>query len=147
MDRARDTQTPTRRPLNTDDLAEAVRLPHDERVRLIQGILSDLRAIEAPTSRDAAGIARRGSQTFREHLEGRSIRELAAAYVELRMLGAQTGLVDTIETTCGIPDVALPNDAGGDLQHDYRQAYLEQLRRRDCPSCGDEECFREPPSS
>jgi hypothetical protein len=124
-----------------NDLAEAHRLPKDERVRLMQGILDDLLSIEAITSRDAAGIARRGSLVFREHLEGRSIRELAAAYVELRMLGAQTGLVDAIETACGIPDDALPKDATGDVQADYRRAYLEQLRRRDCPGCGDGENF------
>ena len=136
-----DQQKATARPLNLNDLAAAHRLPNDERVRLMQGILSDLRAIEAPTSRDAAGIARRGSLVFREHLEGRSIRELAAAYVELRMLGAQTGLVDTIETAYGIPDAALPKGAAGDVQADYRRAYLEQLHRQNCPGCGDDEHF------
>ena len=133
-----DQHTPTARPLNMNDLAEAYRLPHDERVRLMQGILSDLRAIEAPTSRDAAGIARRGSLVFREHLDGKSIAELAAAYIELRMLGAQTGLVDAIETAYGIPDAALSTNATGDVQANHRRAYLEQLRRQDCPGCGDD---------
>lgn len=129
------------RPLNLNDLAEAHRLPKDERVRLMQGILSDLRAIEAPTSRDAAGIARRGSLVFREHLDGKTIAELAAAYIELRMLGAQTGLVDAIETAYGIPDASLPKDAQDDVQANYRRAYLEQLRRQDCPGCGEGELF------
>lgn len=133
------THTLAARPLNMNDLAEAHRLPHDERVRQMRGILNDLLSIGAITSRDAAGIARRGSLVFREHLEGRTIKELAAAYIELRMLGAQTGLVDAVETAYGIPDDALPKDATGDMQAQYRQAYLEQLRRRSCPGCGDDE--------
>jgi hypothetical protein len=126
------------RPLNVNDLAEAHRLPQDERVRLMQGILNDLLSIEPITSRDAAGIARRGSPVFREHLEGRTIKELAAAYIELRMLGAQMGLVDAVETAYGIPDDILPKDSNGDVQAQYRQAYLEQLRRQSCPGCGDD---------
>ena len=68
-----------------------------------------------------------------------SLGELAAAYVELRMLGAQTGWVDAIETACGIPDDTLPKEGTADRQADFRRAYLEQLRRQNCPGCGNDE--------
>jgi hypothetical protein len=122
-----------------NDLADAHRLPSNERIRLMQAILTDLRAIEAPTSRDAAGIARRGSLVFREHLEGRSIRELAAAYIELRMLGAQSGLIDALETVHGTPDSEPLPIVSDDGQIQYRRAYQEQLRRQSCAGCGDDE--------
>lgn len=131
-------QQPASRQLNMNDLAEAHTLPRDERVRLMQGILADLRNIDAPTSRDAAGIARRGSLVFREHLEGRSIKELAAAYIELRLLGAQIGVIDAIETTCGVPDVEAANAPPHDAQSEHERAFREQLKRQSCPGCGDD---------
>jgi hypothetical protein len=126
---------PETRQLNLNDLADAFHLAKDDRVRLMQGILSDLRGIEAVTGRDAADIARRGSLVFHEHLEGRSIRELAAAYIELRLLGAQTGVIDAIETAYGIVGEPPPEDE----QQELSRRYAEQVRRMSCPGCGDDE--------
>lgn len=129
------------RPLNLNDLAEAQRLPADERARLSAPIVADLRAIEAPTSRDDAGIARRGALVFREALDGRSIAELAAAYVELRMLGAQSGVIDALETTCGLPDPGVTHPTRADAASELERRLREQLRRQSCLGCGDDDWF------
>ena len=127
------------RPLNTDDLAEAHCLPKEDRVKLMQEILAELQSIEAPSGRDAAGIALRGAALFREQLNGHNIKELAAAYIELRQLGAQSGVIDAIETAVG----SMNSDAGQgqapSSQSELERAFREQMRQFHCPGCGDDE--------
>ena len=121
------------RALTVNDLSQAYHLATDDRVNLMRGILADLRSIEVVSGRDAAGIPHRGASVYREHLEGRSIRELAAAYVELRLLGAQAGVIDAIETAEG----TIGEPLSADEQAEYERLYREQIQRQLCPGCGD----------
>lgn len=105
----------------------------------MQGILSELQSIEAPSGRDAAGIALRGANVFREQVNGHRIKELAAAYIELRQLGAQSGLIDALETSVGTPLNGHGERHLEDSQAQLEKAFREQMRRFHCPGCGDDE--------
>ncbi len=102
--------TAAARTLNLNDLSQAYRMPSGDRVNLMRAILADLRGLEIVGGRDAAGIPHRGTPVFREQLDGRSIRELAAAYIELRLMGAQSGVIDAIETAEGIVSPPLSDE-------------------------------------
>ncbi len=91
------------RPLNLNDLADAYHMPDESRTALAAPVIDELRTISAPTGRDDAGIARRGRSVFEPYLDGRPVQELAAAHVELRQLGCQSGLIDEIELARAIP--------------------------------------------
>jgi hypothetical protein len=43
---------------------------------------------------------------------------------------------DSLDTN--VPDQMLSEEQLAKQQDEYRQAYLEQLRRRSCPGCGDD---------
>lgn len=91
------------RQLTINDLAVALRLPPAEATRLADPLLAELRALAMPGGCDPAGIPYRGSDVFRELVEGRSIAELRAAYVTLRRLGCQPGVIDALELATGVP--------------------------------------------
>lgn len=95
----------TERGLNLNDLAIAWRLPEEQTRKLADPLLSQLRSLSMPGGRDSAGIPYRGTEVFRELMEGRSIGELRAAYVTFRRLDCQTGVIDALEFALGIDDV------------------------------------------
>jgi hypothetical protein len=93
------------RQLNLRDLADAWRLPESRAEELSDPLLAELRALSMPGDRDPAGIPYRGSEVFRELMEQRPIVELGAAYVTLRRLNCQSGVIDALETARGVADV------------------------------------------
>ena len=86
------------RQLNLNDLGQALRMPIEEAEQLAAPLLADLRGLEMPSHRDSAGIAYRGSEVFRELMDGRPLAELRAAYITLRHLNCQSGVIDALET-------------------------------------------------
>ncbi len=94
----------TQRQLTMNDLALAHRLSEAEAARRADPLLEELRALAMPGDRDPAGIPYRGTDVFRELMEGRPIEELRAAYVAFRRLGCQSGVVDALETAWGVDD-------------------------------------------
>jgi hypothetical protein len=92
------------RQLNLNDLGEAYRLPPAEAERLAVPLLYDLRMLEMPSHLDPAGIPYRGSEVFRELMEGRPLEELRAAYVTLRRMNCQCGVIDALEFARGAID-------------------------------------------
>lgn len=88
--------------LTLTDLTAAYRLPVAELNALAARIVESLKTIPAVCGRDPAGIAKRGSLVFDEHLEGHPINELAAAYVYLNNRQCQSGLRDRLEMADGI---------------------------------------------
>lgn len=98
---------PNHRQLNMNDLTLAYRLSDEEATQLADPLLTELRALAMPGGCDPAGIPYRGSEVFRERLEGRSIAELRAAYVTLRRLGCQSGVIDALELAVGVDEYAL----------------------------------------
>ncbi len=97
------------RQLNLNDLGEAWRLPSEETEKLSAAILADLRELQMPSHRDPAGIPYRGSDVFRELMDGRRLLELRAAYVTLRRLNCQSGVIDALEIVRGVIDDCLPS--------------------------------------
>ena len=89
------------RQLNLNDLGAALRMPVEEADKLSAPIIAELRELEMPSHRDPAGIPYRGSDVFRELMEGRPLSELRAAYVTLRRLGCQSGVIDALEIVRG----------------------------------------------
>jgi len=89
------------RQLTINDLAVALRLPPADAARLADPLLAELRALAMPGGKDTAGIPYRGSDFFRELVEGRSLAELRAAYVTFRRLGCQSGVIDALELALG----------------------------------------------
>jgi len=92
------------RSLNLNDLGEAWRMPPEDAESQAAPLLSELRALKMPGGCDAAGIPYRGSEVFRELMEGRPLAELRAAYVTLRRLDCQSGVIDALEFARGIVD-------------------------------------------
>lgn len=92
------------RQLNLNDLGEALRMPAEEAEKLSAPILADLRELEMPGDRDPAGIPYRGSDVFRELMDGRPLSELRAAYITLRRLNCQSGVIDALEIVRGVID-------------------------------------------
>ena len=92
------------RQLNLNDLGEALRMPVEEAEKLSAPILADLRELEMPSHRPPAGIPYRGSDVFRELMEGRPLAELRAAYITLRRLNCQSGVIDALEIVRGVID-------------------------------------------
>lgn len=93
------------RQLTINDLAVALRLPPADATRLADPLIAELRSLTMPGGADAAGIPYRGSDVFRELVEGRSLAELRAAYVTLRRLGCQSGVIDALELATGIEEI------------------------------------------
>ena len=60
--------------------------------------------LRCPSRLDPAGIPYRGSDVFRELRDGRPLTELRAAYVTLRRLGCQSGVIDALEVARGVID-------------------------------------------
>ena len=89
------------RQLNLNDLGEAHRMPPHEAERLSAPLLTDLRALKMPGDCDPAGIPYRGSEVFRELMDGRPLAELRAAYITLRRLNCQSGVIDALEFARG----------------------------------------------
>ena len=79
-------------------------MPVEEADKLSAPILADLRELEMPGDRDAAGIPYRGSDVFRELMDGRPLAELRAAYITLRRLNCQSGVIDALEIVRGVID-------------------------------------------
>lgn len=98
----------TERGLNLNDLAVAWRLPEADAQRMAEPLLSELRSLSMPGGCDPAGIPYRGTEVFRELMDGRSIEELRAAYVTLRRLACQSGVIDGLEFALGVEDVESP---------------------------------------
>lgn len=98
------------RTLNLNDLATAWRQSETESRRLASPLLADLRSLSMPTRCDPAGIPYRGTEVFRELMDGRSLDVLATAYVTLRRLNAQSGVLDAIETALGVADGSQPSE-------------------------------------
>ncbi|HMP04727.1 MAG TPA: hypothetical protein PJ982_00115 [Lacipirellulaceae bacterium] len=92
------------RQLNLNDLGEAHRLPPPEAERLAAPLIADLRALKMPGDCDPAGIPYRGGGVFRELMEGRPLAELRAAYVTLRRMNCQGGVIDALELARGTLD-------------------------------------------
>ena len=92
------------RQLNLNDLGDALRMPADEAEQLAAPLLADLRELEMPSHRDPAGIPYRGSDVFRELMDGRPLGELRAAYITLRRLNCQSGIIDALEIVRGVID-------------------------------------------
>ena len=92
------------RQLNLNDLGQALRMPVEEAQQLAAPLLTDLRALEMPSHLDPAGIPYRGSDVFRELMDGRPLSELRAAYITLRRLNCQSGLIDALEIARGVID-------------------------------------------
>lgn len=92
------------RSLNLNDLGAAWRMPPEEAARQAAPLLVDLRALTMPGDCDPAGIPYRGSEVFRELMEGRPLAELRAAYVTLRRLHCQSGVIDALELARGTID-------------------------------------------
>lgn len=92
------------RQLNLNDLGLAWRMPAEEAARIAAPLVADLRGLSMPSSLDPAGIPYRGSEIFRELMEGRSVAELRAAYVTLRRLDCQSGVIDALELAQGAGD-------------------------------------------
>ncbi len=92
------------RQLTMKDLALAYRQSEEEATHLANPLLAELRSLAMPGGCDPAGIPYRGSEVFRELLEGRSLAELRAAYVTLRRLGCQSGVIDALELAVGGDD-------------------------------------------
>lgn len=92
------------RQLNINDLALALRLPEEEAARLADPLLAELRSLSMPADCDPAGIPYRGSEVFRELIEGRPIEQLGAAHVTLRRLRCQFGVIDALEFARGKVD-------------------------------------------
>lgn len=92
------------RPLNLNDLAIAWRLPEERSRQMADPLLAELRSLSMPGGADPAGIPYRGTEVFRELMDGRSIEELGAAYVTFRRLKCQTGVIDALETAWGVVD-------------------------------------------
>lgn len=92
------------RSLNLNDLGEAWRMPPEEAERLAAPLIADLRGLTMPSHLDPAGIPYRGSEVFRELMEGRPLAELRAAYVTLRRLECQSGVIDALEFARGVVD-------------------------------------------
>lgn len=92
------------RQLNPNDLTAAWRLAEEDSAKLGAPLLSDLRELSMPSGRDPAGIPYRGSDVFRELLKGRSLAILRAAYVTLRRLNAQAGVINALEIGHGVVD-------------------------------------------
>jgi hypothetical protein len=65
-----------------------------EAERLAAPLISDLRELAMPSHMDPAGIPYRGSEVFRELMEGRPLAELRAACVTLRRMDCQSGIID-----------------------------------------------------
>jgi len=92
------------RQLTINDLALALRLPEDEASRIADPLLSELRGLAMPGDADPAGVPYRGNEVFRELMDGRPLAELRAAYITLRRLNCQSGLIDALETARGVVD-------------------------------------------
>jgi hypothetical protein len=92
------------RQLNLNDLGQALQMPIEEAEQLAAPLLSNLRELEMPSHRDPAGIPYRGNEVFRELMDGRPLAELRAAYITLRRLNCQSGLIDALETARGVVD-------------------------------------------
>ena len=99
------------RQLTIIDLALAHRLSEEDASRIADPLLYELRSLAMPGGVDPAGIPYRGSEVFRELMEGRPIEELRAAYVAFRRLGCQSGVIDALEFAQGT-DEDLPNEFG-----------------------------------
>jgi hypothetical protein len=94
----------TQRQLNLNDLAAAWRIPEEEAAAVAAPLIAELSQLSMPSTRDPAGIPYRGTDVFHELLDGRSINELRAAYVTLRRLGCQSGVIDALELAQGAAD-------------------------------------------
>ena len=92
------------RQLNLNDLGQALRMPVEAAERQAASIIADLRELEMPSHLDPAGIPYRGSDVFRELMDGRPLSELRAAYITLRRLNCQSGLIDALEIVRGVID-------------------------------------------
>ena len=92
------------RQLNMNDLGQALRMPVEEAERIAAPLIADLRELEMPSHLDPAGIPYRGNEVFRELMEGRPLDELRAAYITLRRLDCQSGVIDALETARGVVD-------------------------------------------
>ena len=79
-------------------------MPLEEAEQLAAPLFADLRELEMPSHRDPAGIPYRGSDVFRELMDGRPLSELRAAYITLRRLNCQSGLIDALEIVRGVVD-------------------------------------------
>lgn len=92
------------RQLNLNDLGQALRMPVESAESQAASIIADLRKLEMPSHRDPAGIPYRGSDVFRELMDGRPLSELRAAYITLRRLNCQSGIIDALEIVRGVID-------------------------------------------
>lgn len=70
----------------------------------IEGRSAYPRRIPWSNNRDPAGIHYRGSKVFRELMDGRPLAELQAAYITLRRLRCQSGVIDALEFARGMVD-------------------------------------------
>jgi hypothetical protein len=74
-----------------------------------------------PGGCDPAGIPYRGSEVFRELMDGRPIEELRAAYVTFRRLNCQSGLIDALEFARGVMNSkeSSANSEQGDAKDEF----------------------------